>query len=339
MAPKKKNNAVAKRDDVKAVSFTTYTDENLPAVVKEKNVNAAQWNTMVQILYPAAKSPEIILACIDINNARGFDPLKKMFHIVPMWNSEAKRYVDTIWPSISELRATATRTGLYAGKDTPVFGESITEKFGKEEVTYPEWCEVTVYRLVNGQKCGFPERVYWKETMATTKEGWPNAMWKKRPQGQLAKCAEAGALRAAFPEEVGNSHVAEEMEGKAMDASGMVDVTPKKDDVDIVQQKLQEAAENNASNTEEKQEVDVEGFKLFLFDKDKEPTESVTFEMDVVGIADAFDTLSLAMFHWKDKSTRQELFDKNTILIEKLRESGEVDSITQLESIIKDGTE
>jgi len=85
--------------------------------------------------------------------------------------------------------------------------------------------------------------------------------------------------------------------------------------------------------------VDVEGFKLFLFDKDKEPTESVTFEMDVVGIADAFDTLSLAMFYWKDKSTRQELFDKNTILIEKLRESGEVDSITQLESIIKDGTE
>ena len=39
-------------------------------------------------------------------------------------------------------------------------------------------------------------------------------MWQKRPYGQLAKCAEAQALRKAFPEIVSQHPTAEEMEGK-----------------------------------------------------------------------------------------------------------------------------
>jgi hypothetical protein len=42
----------------------------------------------------------------------------------------------------------------------------------------------------------------------------PNEMWANRPVGQLEKCAEAGALRRAFPEEIGNALTAEEMEGQ-----------------------------------------------------------------------------------------------------------------------------
>ena len=39
-------------------------------------------------------------------------------------------------------------------------------------------------------------------------------MWANRPVGQLEKCAEAGALRRAFPEEIGNDLTAEEMAGQ-----------------------------------------------------------------------------------------------------------------------------
>jgi hypothetical protein len=39
-------------------------------------------------------------------------------------------------------------------------------------------------------------------------------MWRKRPYGQLAKCAEAQALRKAFPEIISQHPTAEEMEGK-----------------------------------------------------------------------------------------------------------------------------
>ena len=55
----------------------------------------------------------------------------------------------------------------------------------------------------------------WTENYATQKRDSlaPNAMWLKRPYGQIAKCAEAQALRKAWPE-IGSEPTAEEMEGK-----------------------------------------------------------------------------------------------------------------------------
>jgi hypothetical protein len=41
-------------------------------------------------------------------------------------------------------------------------------------------------------------------------------MWARRPRGQLKKCAEAQALRMAFPEAVGAAPTAEEMEGRSL---------------------------------------------------------------------------------------------------------------------------
>ena len=61
-------------------------------------------------------------------------------------------------------------------------------------------------------------KVYWEETYATIgKTDVPNEMWEKRPRGQLDKCVEAAALRKAFPEELGNTYAAEEMEGRTID--------------------------------------------------------------------------------------------------------------------------
>jgi hypothetical protein len=62
-------------------------------------------------------------------------------------------------------------------------------------------------------------RVYWLESYATAGRDTvaPNEMWRRRTRGQLDKCAEAAALRAAFPEELGNDYAAEEMEGQVVD--------------------------------------------------------------------------------------------------------------------------
>jgi hypothetical protein len=132
--------------------------------------------------------------------------------------------VETVWPGIGELRTTAFRTGQYAGRDEARYGETITRKVGSAEVEFPEWCQVTVYRLLGGQRLPFPgPRVYWLESYAVKggkdKDQSPNEMWRRRPFGQLDKCAEAAALRAAFPEEVGNEYAAEEMEGRTIDGA------------------------------------------------------------------------------------------------------------------------
>ncbi|WP_295544192.1 recombinase RecT, partial [uncultured Thiohalocapsa sp.] len=135
---------------------------------------------------------------------------------------------------INEVQVTASRTGRYAGIDPPRFGPDITRTFAGRaktdagwrdvtiEVTYPEWCALTVYRLVEGQRCPFTETVFWEETYSRAggaNAEVPTAMWIKRPRGQLIKCAKAAALRAAFPEE--SSYTAEEMAGKTIEPEEM----------------------------------------------------------------------------------------------------------------------
>ncbi len=200
--------------------------------VEEKyGVDPGQWRVLIEAIFPNAESFEAITMALQYCKARKLDILKRPVHIVPMWNSKLGKNIETVWPSISEIRTTASRTSDYAGKDSPKFGEEISDTFsgevwvgqGKKEkrnvsLKFPEWCEITVYRTVHGVRCPFTERVYWKEAYGSLGgSNIPNKMWEKRTIGQLIKCAEAGALRAAFPEEIGNVYAAEEMEGKIID--------------------------------------------------------------------------------------------------------------------------
>lgn len=189
---------------------------NVPALAEQRGIDPQQWSALKTAIFPGA-SDDMIGVAYDYCKARKLDPLKKPVHIVKVWDSDKRAMVDTIWPSITELRITAMRTGVFAGKDPAEYGPDITERVGSISLTYPEWCQVTVYRLVGGQRMPFPgERVYWKEAYASKKDGSPNAMWTKRARGQIAKCAEAAALRAAFPEELSGQPTAEEMEGQSL---------------------------------------------------------------------------------------------------------------------------
>ena len=90
---------------------------------------------------------------------------------------------------------------------------------------------MTVKRqLASGAIGDFTAIEYWRENYAVKggkeKSIAPNAMWTKRPRGQLAKCAAAQALRSAFPE-IAAQYTQEEMEGKtineAMDEADVLD--------------------------------------------------------------------------------------------------------------------
>lgn len=204
----------------------------MPATMPANGITPAHWRVLCDAIFPTAKAPESIALAVDYCRARKLDILKKPVHIVGTWSSAAGREVETIWPSINETQTTAARTGAWAGMDVPVFGPLVSRTFeGTRKgqrvsvtVTFPEWCAVTVYRLVGGQRCAFTERADWLESYATTggrDSELPNDMWRRRPRGQLAKVAKAFALRAAFPEESGGP-TAEEMEGQVIDGGGVV---------------------------------------------------------------------------------------------------------------------
>jgi len=175
-------------------------------------------------LYPGA-SPDSIKMVIGYCKAAGLDVMQKPVHIVPMYASTGKKdnrgydikaMRDVIMPGIGLYRTQAARGGSYAGVTEPEFGPDVTETIGGQEITYPAWCKITVKRTMpNGMIAEFSANERWKENYATKGKdnAAPNAMWTKRPYGQIAKCTEAQALRKAFPE-FGSAPTADEMEGK-----------------------------------------------------------------------------------------------------------------------------
>lgn len=170
-------------------------------------------------LYPGA-APESIKMVLGYCKAAGLDPMQKPVHIVPMWDGKEGRMRDVVMPGVNLYRTQAARSGECAGVTEPEFGPDVTDTIGGQQITYPQWCRVTVSRrLPTGEIVNFTAREFWRENYAVKggkeKSIAPNAMWTKRPYGQIAKCAEAQALRKAFPE-IASQPTADEMEGKQL---------------------------------------------------------------------------------------------------------------------------
>jgi phage recombination protein Bet len=170
-----------------------------------------------------------VLLVWDYCIARRLDPLKKPVHIVPIEVKDAKtgkyEWRDVVLPGIYELRTTAQRTGVYLGHSKPVYGPPISA-YGVEA---PEWVELTVYRYnaASSQRVEFPVCVFFREVVALTKEKRANSRWAKAPIQMLTKCAEAAALREAFPDEIGGEHTVDEMDGqRAIDAPVVTEEKP-----------------------------------------------------------------------------------------------------------------
>lgn len=125
----------------------------------------------------------------------GVHPLDKLLH----FTKRGGKY--TPITSIDLLRSRATDTGDLAGIDDPEYaGDTMT----------PDFCaRVTVYRMVQGQRCPFSATARWSEYKPADGQ---DHMWRKMPHLMLGKCAEALALRKAFPRQLAGLYAREEMD-------------------------------------------------------------------------------------------------------------------------------
>jgi phage recombination protein Bet len=127
------------------------------------------------------------------NARRGIHPLDKLLHFA----KRGGKY--TPITSIDFMRSRAAQTQDYAGQEDAIFvGMPKAADFA---------ARVTVYRLVHEQRCAFTATARWSEYKPDQ-----DFMWQKMPHTMLGKCAEALALRKAFPQELAGLYEAAELE-------------------------------------------------------------------------------------------------------------------------------
>jgi len=145
----------------------------------------------------------------------GLDPLTKQIFAIYRWNTRMGREVMTIQSSIDGMRLVAQRTKQYAGQD------DVNYLPIDESTKYPVKGSVTVYKILEGQRVAFTASARWAEYVQVDKNGMPTQMWAHMPYLMLGKCAEALALRKAFPNELSGIYTDEEMAQSANPLAGI----------------------------------------------------------------------------------------------------------------------
>jgi phage recombination protein Bet len=144
----------------------------------------------------------------------GLDPFARQIYSVrrKQWSSQSRSYeaIQVIQVSIDGFRLIADRTHKYAGQIGPWWcgpdGEWKEIWLSDES---PAAAKVGVLRHDFNQPL-FAIALY-KSYVQTNAHGDPISRWKTDPAGMIAKCAEALALRRAFPHELSGLYTTEEM--------------------------------------------------------------------------------------------------------------------------------
>ena len=139
---------------------------------------------------------------VAIAEARGMNPLAQECYFVERWDQSKGRMVWAVQAGIDSFRIKAEESGLYNGQDEPEF-----EYDAKGALVL---ARVKVYRKDWDRPSVGVAR--FSEYVQKKKDGSPTKFWLTMPHGQLAKCAEAIALRKAFPRSLSRIYEAAEMQ-------------------------------------------------------------------------------------------------------------------------------
>lgn len=180
----------------KNASSKTSSESGLLVYAPDSVGNKEEFITLVKkdLIHGKGKDPVTeteLVYFLQVCQSSGLNPITKQIYAIFRGGKM------TIQAGIDGLRAIAERSGRYGGSTEGKFEYDDEDKLVR--------ASVTVFKDVNGKTYETTGTAKFSEYVVDT-----SPMWRKMPETMLEKCAEAKALRKAFPN-IGQIYVEEEM--------------------------------------------------------------------------------------------------------------------------------
>lgn len=207
--------------------------KNLVASFAPEGIDTETYYTLIstQIMGVDARGKgrpiEDMLFFLNVAKKLQLDPTLRQIYPVYRWDSRLGRERMIIQTGIDGFRLVAQRSRQYGGQDDPTYKveeifDPITGENKKQLVAI-----VTVYKMVNNERMPVTASARWHEYAQKKSNGEYMGMWVTMPYNQLGKCAEALALRKAFPQDLSGVYISEEMDKERGDVKSLNLPTPK----------------------------------------------------------------------------------------------------------------
>lgn len=234
------------------------------------------------------------------------DPFAKQIYITKY------RGKMTIITAIDGFRVIAERSGQYAGQEGPYWYDKDTGKWTDvwcDKAKKPAAAKVIVIKVNNGIVVKTPAVAHMHEYDAKRNK------WIDMPALMLAKCAEALALRKAFPNDLNGLYTADEMEqaGPVDDPENKTPKSPTANAVDDINSILDERERSGDDDSPVPVQTDP-------------PIEAEVIDVDGTPVEDAAETAAKA----RDEEDRQisdeqaRQISENTALLKQKIDSGDL---------------
>lgn len=177
----------------------------------QKSLTVEQIKTLTEAgIIPAGTPSAQVEIFAEASRQHGLSPFKKEIYLVRHNTKNGAIFSNIV--GIDGYRIKAARTGLHAGTDDARFDLMPDGSFKTAAIlagAIPETATVTVYKIVAGVRVPFTHTATFREFYPDYGKGFSKA--NQMPYQMIAKVAEAFALKKAFPDEVGNLHIPEEI--------------------------------------------------------------------------------------------------------------------------------
>lgn len=202
---------------------------------------------LIKRVYAPTATADEFDVFIGLCRSLNLDPRKRQIHHLVYGPDDSARRKAVILVAIDGYRAIAFRTGDYLPGAKPAVFRVDKKLIGPTNPDGLVKATVCVRKFFHGEVLTFEAEAYWKEYAPVTEENpdahrwqntgetWPDtgqtktrdlkirgadparvldpkSMWARMPRGQLAKVAEAKALRMGWPEDMAGVYVTEEMD-------------------------------------------------------------------------------------------------------------------------------